>query len=204
MGEYSFGLVVDGVDLMDDEVVNRLIGEGVDDVSFAVRDGSHIVYLDRRAPDLFAAVASAVAQLEHADSGLRVIGLESEELLTQSGVAEVVGRTRQSVYQHVHGSRGTGFPAPVSWADGSRAVWLASDVATWAGEAEELVPDQLARESLLGAFILVRCGSMDLPVALSGLDFAVARLIRSAPESSILRKELGGHLRSLAETVEAG
>jgi hypothetical protein len=83
-------------------------------------------------------------------------------------------------------------------------VWLASDVSTWAGEGEEMLPAQLARESLLGAFILIRCGSTDLQVALSGLDFAVARLISSAPDSATLRQAVGGHLRRLAETVEAG
>jgi hypothetical protein len=204
MADYWFGLVVEGVDLTDDDEVNRLVGEGIDDASFAVRDGSHIIYLDRQGPDLIATVAAAVTQVEGSDPALRVVGLESEELLTQSGVAEVAGRTRQNIHQHVHGSRGTGFPAPVGWADGSRAVWLASDVSTWAGESEELLPAQLARESLLGAFILVRCGSTDLQVALSGLDFAVARLIGSAPESAMLRKTIGGHLRSLAEMVEAG
>ena len=204
MAEYSFGLLVEGVDLSNDDVVNRLVSLGIDNASFAVRDGSHIVYLDREGPDLIAAVSAAVTQLEGSDPALRVVGFESEELLTQSGVAEIAGRTRQSIHQHVHGARGSGFPPPVGWADGSRAVWLASDVATWSGEGGELLPAQLARESLLGAFILVRCGSADFQVALSGLDFAVARLVDSVSGSTRLRRQLGGHLRSLAEIVETG
>jgi len=74
MAERNFGLVVEGVDLTSDGVVNSLMSQGIDDASFATREGRHIIYLDREGRDLITAVAAAAAELEQADPELLVIG----------------------------------------------------------------------------------------------------------------------------------
>jgi hypothetical protein len=204
MPEFSLGLVVEGVDLTDDDVVNSLYEAGLDDASFAVRDGSHVVYLEIDGQDFASAVWSGVRRLESASPTLRVVGLQGDQLLTQSGVAEVAQRTRQSVHQHVHGSRGSGFPTPVLWADATRPLWLRGDVLRWSDQVEGRVDWFFAEESVLGAFILGRCATTGYRSAIVGLGFAVDRILALAPDAAALRPTLAAHLRDLADRIEAG
>lgn len=205
MPELSFGLVVAGVDLTDDDVVNALYDAGVDDVTFAVRDGSHVVYVDREGDTLLDAVAAAVTELEAAHPDLRVVGFEGHELLTQAGVAELTGRTRQSIHQHVRGDRGgsRGFPSPLGWADASRAMWLRSDIARWASDEQSGNAGE-ADEVVFASFMLGRAiaGSSGFPS--SAFSFAATRVIAlSEDEEDDVRVRLVHALRETADQLEA-
>lgn len=197
MPEFELALVVDGVDLSDDDVVNELVKAGLDDVTFGVRDGAHLVYAVREAPDFTAAVGELADQLEKAARGLSVVGIETDDLVTKSGAAAVLQRTRQSVHQHVAGSRGSGFPPVLTWVDGERAVWPAGDLRRWAGKEGAGSPDQ---EMALAALWFVRSAKHAASPG-SGLSFIVGRLTAGADEAT--RHELSTWLHELADSVDA-
>jgi hypothetical protein len=207
MRPYSFGLIVIGADFGDDDVVNVLYEGGVDDASFAVRDGSSVAYFDREADSFPAALTSAIRDLESALPGLKVCGLHAEDLLTPAGVAAASKRTRQSVHQHIQGERGTGFPPPLTWADRDRPLWLRSDVCDWAGTAhtDEDRRDHHWPAVAAGIFHLARA-SASCGHERSGIQPAVAMLIERylafSASASATRLELTRHLRELADQLE--
>lgn len=207
MSEFSLGLAVDGVDLVDDETVNTLIDAGIEDASFAIRDGSNIVYLDREGDRFPEVVVRAVRELEGAHPSLKVVGLDAGGPLSQSGVAVFSGRSRQSVHQHVSGSRGSGFPPPVSWVDGTRPLWLRSDVRQWLLPSESNSGDATSNEDweelLSGAFSFARTAcSVKQKAFVPALEMAVERYIAlSTPD----REEVGQlsvALRVMADRID--
>lgn len=206
MTEFSFGLVVSGADFSEDEVINRLVDAGLDDASFAVRDGGHVAYFDREGPDFFSVLREAVA-VEAAIPGARVCGLDVPDFMTASGVAESSGRTRQNVYQHIHGKRGAGFPPPVLWADGDRPLWLRSDVSVWSralAESGQASDTELHWQGVAsGVFHLARasCG-FDAGGFASAMTFLIDRYMALGHLDEDGRRDLSRQLRDLADEVD--
>jgi len=207
MTEFSFGLVVSGADFSDDEVINRLVDAGLDDVSFAVRDGGHVAYFDREGPDFFSVLREAVADVEAAMADARVCGLDAPDFMTASGVAESSGRTRQNVHQHIHGKRGAGFPPPVLWADGDRPLWLRSDVSVWSrflAESGQVSDTELDWPGVAsGVFHLARasCG-FDAGRFAPAMTFLIDRYMALGHLDEDGRRDLSRQLRDLADKVD--
>jgi len=202
--EFSFGLVVSGVDFADDEVVNRFYGAGIDDASFGVRSGCSIAHFDREASTYFEAFQSAIRDLEGAVAGAKVSGIQSDDLLSPSGVADVSGRTRQNIHQHIQGARGEGFPTPIAWADGDRPLWLRSDVRSWmrSGETSGDLSWAGVADSV---FLFVRaCAARPERDLAPGLAFVMDRYLALCAPDEAQRKQLGEELRELASHVEQG
>ena len=133
MSEWTFRLIIAGVELVDADV-DALFEAGCDDATFAKeRDGSVIGLFDRAAGTPETAVLSAVVDVESAGIDARVVRVVIEDdWLTAAEVAERVGRTRQSLGQLVRGDRGPGgFPAPVARQGLPNPLWSWIEVAAW-------------------------------------------------------------------------
>jgi hypothetical protein len=194
MSLHELALVIDGVDFADDAVVDQLYAV-LDDVTVGLRDGAQILYADREADTVAAAVAGVQADLRRALPEAFVVGIESECLVTQTGAAKLTGRTRQSLHQHVARHRGSGFLPALVWVDNNRPVWLASEVADWAGD-----PSATAHqiEATLGALVLARSSHSGAEMA-DAIDLAVRQLCAELPDDAHLIAE---RLRLLADGIE--
>ena len=139
MNTHEFTLIVDGPDLQEEASLTALYEAGCDDA--AVGRVASVQYLDfeREADTLSDAVVSAVADIERAVPGARVVHLEPDDLVTLSDVAERTGRTRESIRLLTTGERGPGgFPAPATHFRVRQRMWRWQEVAGWfAGELGE-------------------------------------------------------------------
>lgn len=206
MRSYSFGLIVAGADFTDDDLVDALYEAGVEDASFGVRDGTNVAYFDREAPSFPVALTDAIRELELALPGIKVCGIDADDLLTPAGVANLASRTRQSVHQHIRGSRGSGFPPPISWADRARPLWLWRDVSDWSGrqgDSDDNDLDDYWPSMASGAFHFVRAScTHDRDGFAPALDFLFERYLTLSSADGITRHELSEHLRVLADRLE--
>jgi hypothetical protein len=131
LNTYTFTLIIDGPDATDEPVIDALFEAGCDDALFGRRDRVQFADFDRGAPDLATAVVRAIDQVESV-SGMRVLHVEPEDLVSASVIAERTARTRESVRLLIEGKRGPGgFPNPVAWVDAKTRLWHWSDVANW-------------------------------------------------------------------------
>lgn len=184
MPTHHFTLIVDGTDLQDESVIDRLFEAGCDDALVGSTDGVQFIDFDRDAASLDVAVLSAVSDVEQV-SGVQVIRLAGAGLVSIADIAARVGRTRESVRLLVSGARGPGnFPAPVTDPRARYRLWRWADVQRWfEGQFGE---DALgAREehlrSAINACLELRqegrrldAGERDRLLALAGLEGLVA------------------------------
>jgi hypothetical protein len=132
MDSYNFTVFFVGVDIEDDHVLDALFEAACDDATFGSRTGMAYGEFDRPAPSFSEAVISAVRAIESIDVRARVTRVEPDDLVTQSVIAERVGRSRENVRQLSTGSRGPGdFPDPAGWVNAKTAVWHWGQVAEW-------------------------------------------------------------------------
>ncbi len=132
---YGFMLVVEGADLVREDILDKLFEAGCDDALFGVRGHLQFGEFERQARSLSEAVIGAIEQVESV-LPLRVVRIQPEELVSASAIAQRTGRSRESVRLLVEGKRGPGgFPAPVAWVDAKTRLWRWSDVARWFREA---------------------------------------------------------------------
>lgn len=137
MQSYNFTLFFDGLDLEDDEALDKLFEAGCDDATFGMRDGAPFAEFDREAATFSEAVISAIREAETALDAIRVTRVEPDDLVPASVIAQRTGRTRQSVQQLISGKRGPGnFPAPAAWPDKRHRLWHWGAVAAWFAEAD--------------------------------------------------------------------
>jgi hypothetical protein len=130
MTTHSFVLVLEGVDVLSEELEDQLYEAGCDDALLLSRDGVVCLDFEREAAGLEDAVVSAIHNVEGV--GRRVLRVEPDELVTASEIGERVGRSRQNIAQLVAGQRGPGgFPAPVSGSDRRTRLWRWTDVSGW-------------------------------------------------------------------------
>lgn len=131
MPEYSFTLVIAGVDNLSYELVDSLLAAGCDDASFGQRDGVCFGEFDREAPNARAAIESAARQVQSVH-GLWVHHAEPSEYVSLGQIAQRVGRTRESIRQLAAGLRGPGgFPVPRGGVLDRTRLWRWSEVVEW-------------------------------------------------------------------------
>jgi hypothetical protein len=143
---HSFTLFLSGVDVLDDEQFDALYEAGCDDALFGVRDGVQYGAFDREALSFSEALAGAIRDVTSAVTGLEVVRIEPDELVTMAAIAERSGVSREYVRLLSRGERGPGgFPAPVTYADHKTRLWHWPDVARWLTEHRNTKVDLDAR-----------------------------------------------------------
>ena len=131
MATFHFTLIVDGPDLQDQSMIDRLFEAGCDDATVGSSDGVQYVDFDREAEALEDAILSAVDDLEKLE-GVEVIRIADAGLASLADIAARVDRTRESVRLLVSGARGPGnFPKPVTDPRSRYRLWRWSEVASW-------------------------------------------------------------------------
>ena len=114
MPNHHFTLIVDGVDLQHESVVDSLFEAGCDDALVGSTDGVQFIDFDREAASLDDAVLSAVADVERVP-GAQVVRMAGAGLVSIADIAARTGRTREGARLLVAGTRGPGgFPPPVT------------------------------------------------------------------------------------------
>ena len=145
MAEYTFTLIIQG-DV--DGHLDELFEAGCGDATFGSVDGIPYAEFDRIAPTMLQAVSSAINAIETI-SGLQVIRIEPDDLVTASEIAQRLGRSRESVRLLISGARGPGgFPAPISHLRARHRLWHWSEIAIWAKQDE---PSKRQEAQLLAA-----------------------------------------------------
>ena len=128
---HHFTLIVDGPDLQDDALIDKLFEAGCDDAAIGRIDGIQYVDFDREAVSLDEAVLSAVTDVERVE-GVSVVRIADAGLVSMTDIASRIGRTRESVRLLITGARGPGgFPAPVTDPRSRYRLWRWSDVTHW-------------------------------------------------------------------------
>ncbi|MEK6272501.1 MAG: hypothetical protein AABM42_07625 [Actinomycetota bacterium] len=132
MNKHEFTLYFRGPDALDDANLERLGEAGFTDGTFGERDGVQYVSLHRTGPSFPKTLLNAIHGLEQALPGLKVVGLEGEELVTASEIAARIKRSRESVRLLIQGRRGPGeFPPAVPWLTGRKRLYDWAEVVEW-------------------------------------------------------------------------
>jgi hypothetical protein len=82
MKKHQFTLVLAGVSDLTSELADALYEATKGDIEFSMRDGVAYLEFERAAPSLNKAIRSAIADVEQADLGIRVVRVESESANT--------------------------------------------------------------------------------------------------------------------------
>jgi len=145
--EFDFTLILSGISDFDDAFVDKLFEAGCDDATVAQRYGRVYVTFSREAESLSEAVVSAVMDIHKVSADVRVLRVDSCNLVTQAEIARRLGRSRQNIEQYVSGKRGPGgFPAPAcNIADGA-PLYYWCEVAYW-GNRNDILSAQLNQEA---------------------------------------------------------
>jgi hypothetical protein len=144
-----------------DEATSDLLFEaGLDDAAVTAFDGSAALDIDREAPNLLDAIASAVREAESVN-GVQVTRVEGEELVSQADIAERSGRSRQAVNHWFKRDAGSsGFPDPAYGASTRSPLWRWSDVQAWLNP-DESSDDRGRIVALANATLLARHNLLD-------------------------------------------
>jgi hypothetical protein len=135
---YSFTLFFSGADALNDTRLNALFEGGCDDALFGARDGAQYGAFDREADSFSEALASAIRDATSAVTGLQIVRIEPDELVTLAAIAERSGLSREYIRLLSANKRGPGgFPAPVTYADHKTRLWHWPDVAHWLAAHEK-------------------------------------------------------------------
>lgn len=155
MSTYEFTLVVDGLDVDDSEQMDRLFEAGFDDTTFSTVDGVGYAEFTREADSVVQAIDHAIEQIRMY-TGLEVLRVEPDDLVTATDIAEAAGVSRQYIDQLIKGERQDGtFPPPVTQFKSRSRLWRRSDVLPWLAERgviEEPDKDELATMLAAQAF----------------------------------------------------
>ena len=90
MPTHHFALAVDGPDLQDDVLIDRLFKAGCDDAAIVRSDGIQYVDFDRKAANLDEAVLSVVTDIERVE-GVNVARVADAGLVSMTDIAAVSG-----------------------------------------------------------------------------------------------------------------
>lgn len=135
---HSFTLFLSGADVLSDERLNTLYEGGCDDALFGARDGAQYGAFDREASSFSKALATAIRDVTSAVTGLQVVRIEPDELVTMATIASRSGLSREYIRLLCANKRGPGgFPAPVTYADHKTRLWHWPDVAHWLTEHQK-------------------------------------------------------------------
>ena len=124
---YSFTLVLDGPNVLDSDILDKLLTSGFDDVLFGERGGVQKGDFERENSGSYAdTVLDAISELEVVVPGLTVARVQPEELVGVTDVATRVGRSRESIRLLAEGRRHADqqpFPTPTVRTAGHRRLW---------------------------------------------------------------------------------
>jgi len=114
MKTYPFTLVLSGPTDLSEDLEDRFFEAGCDDALLNFRDGVLYIDFDRETESMQETILSAILDVVSADSGIRVVRVEPDELVTASEIVERTGRSRESIRLLAAGKRGQGgFPPPL-------------------------------------------------------------------------------------------
>lgn len=153
MDTHAFILILSSA--IDEVTGDQLFEAGLDDAAVTAFDGHPALDVDRDAPTLLEAIASAIA---HAESvpGVRVLRVEGEELVSQADIAERTGRSRQAVNHWIkRDAESSGFPEPAYGASTRSPLWRWVDVQAWL-DPDASVDDRGRVITLANATLLAR------------------------------------------------
>jgi predicted DNA-binding transcriptional regulator AlpA len=202
--EFEFTLILSGVAELTAEVLGAFFEAGCDDALIGTRDG--IAYADfcREAGSYREAVLSAIADVESAGVGARVVRVEPDELVTMADIARRAGRSRESIRQLVAGLRGPGdFPPPVANLKQRSPIWRWTEVAQWLEQRQTgPTPPTPAKkgpeaEELAGAdaWVAVLNGALEVRRHIQSAD-QVMELLRTLMQPRGRRRVKGGAVNS--------
>lgn len=164
---YEFSLLVVGTDVQTDEALNALAEAGCNDATVGSSGGVQHLDFDRGGDSYLKAVESAIADVERAVPGARVVRVLPDEYVTLVEIGERTGRTRESVRLLSIGERGPGgFPPPAARGDERNKLWRWSDVTSWFGSALAAPVDHFAN----GAAHRAINATLDLASTIGDLD----------------------------------
>ena len=131
---HNFTLILSGAEPTV-AIADALIEAGCRDASLGSRCGVITLEFTRAAPSLYAAIATAIAEVAKSNTGLRVVRVEPDELVTASEIAKRFGRSKESIRLYALGKRGPGgFPPPLTGFSGKTPIYRWSEVACWADD----------------------------------------------------------------------
>src|SRR5689334_7300622 len=108
MTQYKFSLVIRGIDALKPEHVDALYAAGCQDAILGARDGAQFADFVRSAPTFPAALSSAIASVEIALPGAKVVRVAPDDLVNLTEIAARTGRTKESIRLYSEGRRGPG------------------------------------------------------------------------------------------------
>jgi hypothetical protein len=150
--EYTFALLVAGLDVDDDADCDAFFSAGLDDSVLEDRDGMALATFFRTADSATSALTSAITTIEHEVPGATVLRID-EQLMNLNDLAVRLGRTTESVRLLATAARGPGgFPPPAGIIGRGVRVWRWADVRPWLVQHGIADPDALS-ETLPPALI---------------------------------------------------
>ncbi|MGL4927516.1 MAG: helix-turn-helix transcriptional regulator [Plesiomonas shigelloides] len=160
---FCFRVVIGGIKITSDDdlfnISDALFEAGCDDGTPEVTNGTLSVSFDRESDSFENAVISAIANIESIH-GLFCVSIDSGDMVSLSGAAELAGITKAALSRYANGSRGAGdFPHPVQKVDSSRPLWAWSEVAKWLSDKGQLSEDAVKQASTveaINAALLIR------------------------------------------------
>jgi hypothetical protein len=108
------------------------LGAVCDDAGLSYGNGMGELDFDRDALSFADAIFSAIADVEGA-TGLRVVTVDADPLVSVLDIAERTGRSREAVRQAITGLRARPFPPPVNGQGARHRLWRWSEVAAFYG-----------------------------------------------------------------------
>jgi len=136
MTVYTFTLVLDALNEINEEVEETLFESGCDDALLLQKDGTVYLDFDREAPSLKEALKSAIADVERA--GYMVHHIEPAEYITMAEAARYFGRSKESIRKLSLGERGNGnFPRPIAGLRTKTKLYQLSDLVSWFEQHEK-------------------------------------------------------------------
>lgn len=148
--DHEFVLVLSGVNVLDERVMNALFEAGCDDATPSLRFGTLYLAFNREAVSLREAILSAIRDVMNAGIGAGVKYVDDCNLVSQADIARRIGRTRQQVGQYVSGKRGPGnFPGPVCSLAEGHPLWMWCEVSLWLCENSIVSEDVLAESRVV-------------------------------------------------------
>jgi hypothetical protein len=129
--EFVFALLVSGFDVHDDRQVEAFYAHGLDDATIEDRGEVSVVTFYRAACSPDTALWSAIDELREALPGCRVLRVD-DQLVNATDIADMAGRTPESIRQLAAGTRGPGgFPTPAGVVGKGVKVWRWAEVQPW-------------------------------------------------------------------------
>lgn len=142
--EFTFAVLVEGLDVEDDAHCDAYFAGGLEDSVLEDRDGRALATFSRTAVDAASALSSAIRDIEHSVPGARVVRVD-EQLMNLGDLAAHLDRTTESVRLLATAARGPGgFPPPVGVVGKGVRIWRWADVRPWLAEHHLTPPDDVA------------------------------------------------------------